>query len=264
MILAHLADVHFGREDRLATELAREVILAANVDAVVVAGDLTQRGKRSEFEAAREYLESFGRPVLSVPGNHDTPLLDMSARARDPFGRYDRFLGEFSAPIESERLMVRGLNTARGWQARSNWAEGSVNLADLEAAIGNDAQAGGAVRMLACHHPFRAPSRTPLRVDTRRGSRASQRLGASGVSVLLTGHIHSPYAERIEEPGGAYVAISAGTLSSRLRSSPASFNLIKVVQDRVSLEVLQLSGGVFTPAGSQSWELPGLAPVQAS
>lgn len=261
MILAHLADLHFGREHTTAIDRARETILDAKADAVIIAGDLTQRGKRSEFEAARAYLRSFGLPILSVPGNHDTPLLDIHARAVDAFGRYDAYLGEFSAPLDLERAAVQGLNTARGWQARSNWAEGSVNLDHLEALISSVPARIGTVRMLACHHPFRVPSITPLRVATRRGSRASSRLAASGISVLLTGHIHAPHAERIEEVEGAYLAISAGTLSSRLRASPPSFNLISIGQDRLSLRVLELEDGKMSEASRQSWMLPDLRPV---
>lgn len=117
-------------------------------------------------------------------------------------------------------VSIDGLNTARGWQARSNWAEGSVRLDHLAEIVSRDAPADS-LRMLACHHPFRSPTDAPLRTRTRRGALASEMLAGSDISVLLTGHVHAPHAELIGEATGNYIAISAGTLSTRFRPSTA-------------------------------------------
>ncbi|MFN3314530.1 MAG: metallophosphoesterase family protein [Hyphomonas sp.] len=262
MILAHLADIHFGRENQSALDAAREVILASGAEAVVVAGDLTQRGKRSEFIASREYLRSFDLPVLCVPGNHDTPLLHVGARATNAFGRYNSFMSEFPDEMEAERILIRGLNTSRGWQARSNWAEGSVSLRRLDHIIGVGAtEDSPLIRAVVCHHPFRQPSKARLRTATRRGAEASRRLAASGVSLLLTGHVHTPHAEVIEEEEGRYLAITAGTLSTRLRAEQPSFNLITLGTDQLALSVLSFSDGSFTQSAEGKWSLKDLEPV---
>lgn len=73
--LAHLSDLHLGRDSR-AAEAARALcaaLLLAEVDAVLVTGDLTHRGRASElhaFEDAFAPLLERGRVVI-VPGNHD-------------------------------------------------------------------------------------------------------------------------------------------------------------------------------------------------
>ena len=54
--LIQIADIHFGREDPAAINAAGDLISSLDPDGLLVCGDLTQRGKRSEFEAAAEWL----------------------------------------------------------------------------------------------------------------------------------------------------------------------------------------------------------------
>jgi len=258
--IAHLADIHFGREDWPALEAARDVVKSTGVEAIIVAGDLTQRGKRSEFTAAREYLDSFDLPVMCVPGNHDTPLLNVHARATAPFDRYGAYMEGMTEPLEIKGISVRGLNTARGWQARRNWAEGSVNLAALRSVL-DDWEGEHAARMLVCHHPFVPPARAPLQTTTRRGAVASRQLMRSSVNLLLTGHVHTPHAEVISGEEGGYIVITAGTLSTRLRQEPPAFNLIDVVGDEVTLSVQAFEGGAFSEKAHGVWHADTLEPV---
>lgn len=258
MTIAHLADLHFGREDRAALEAATNLIREAGAEAVVVSGDLTQRGKREEFETARAWLDSLKLPALCVPGNHDTPLLNLPARASDAFGRFNRYFGDRAGPVSLPGVSIRGLNTARGWQARMNWAEGSVSLSELSSVI--DEQDEG-VRLIACHHPFESPAKARLTTATRRGEQASRRLASSPVSVLLTGHVHTPHAEIIRNGDGAYLAITAGTLSTRLRMKPPAFNLITIRDGLLSLSVQVFADGSFSEAAHGAWNVRSLEPV---
>ncbi|MBY9068003.1 metallophosphoesterase [Hyphomonas sp. WL0036] len=262
MKLAHLADLHFGRENRDALSAAAGIIRELDVDAIVVSGDLTQRGKREEFQAAQEWLSKFSAPVLSIPGNHDTPLLNLPARAADAFGRYERYFGGLTRPLQLDGVSIRGLNTSRGWQARMNWAEGSVNLDDLDAAIGPPDACEGEVRIVACHHPFQSPEKASLQTATRRGAEASARLAASPVQILLTGHVHTPHAELIREPQGRYIAITAGTLSTRLRAQPPAFNIISIQDGIAVLNVQSFEGGRFHEATHGSWDIERVEPIR--
>ncbi len=261
MKIAHFADLHFGREDKPALKAAADLVLELDVSALVVSGDLTQRGKREEFEAAREWLSQFNTPILCVPGNHDTPLLNIAARATDAFGRYERYFGEHSQPLKMDGLSIRGLNTARGWQTRMNWAEGRVNLDDLEASIGTDE--GEAVRIIACHHPFKSPAKARLQTETKRGEEASRRRAASPVQILMTGHGHTPHAELIRDPsGGAYIAITAGTLSTRLRAQPPAFNILSIRDGIATLNVQTFEDGHFHEGTHGSWDMGTLEPIR--
>src|SRR5690606_13371248 len=70
--LAHVSDIHFGRiaHPGIVDALVEEVN-ACGVDLVVVSGDLTQRARTMQFQAAAAMLEAFNPPTLVVPGNHD-------------------------------------------------------------------------------------------------------------------------------------------------------------------------------------------------
>lgn len=260
MKIAHFADLHFGREDKDALNAASDLIQELDVAAIVVSGDLTQRGKREEFEAAQEWLSGFHAPILCVPGNHDTPLLNLPARASDAFGRYERYFSGRAGPIELDGVSIRGLNTSRGWQTRMNWAEGRVNLDDLDKVISHPSQAD--LEIVACHHPFLSPAKAGLQTATKRGEEASRRLAASRVQVLLTGHVHTPHAELIREGQGGYIAITSGTLSTRLRAQPPAFNILSVRDGIVALNVQTFKDGRFHEGTHGSWDIQTLEPIR--
>ena len=253
MKLAHLADLHFGAADPKVLDAAARSIQRAGPDAVIVSGDLTQSGRRREFAAARDWLRALGRPCACTPGNHDTPMFQLHHRVMWPFARYEDALSEFSFPLTVGPVRLDGLNTARGWQVRRNWAEGSVDLDDLGDILTETTSAQ--LRFLACHHPFVSPTDAPLRTATRRGNRASARLAAGPVQVLLTGHVHAPQAEIIGGPEGAYVSVTSGTLSMRLRQVPPSFNMLEIDGDVMRVTALLYDGNNFTRNISSVWNI---------
>src|SRR6185295_14921823 len=73
--LAHVSDLHLGRSaetERRAVAI-RDALVAANIDHVVVTGDVTHKGRIRElalFWKIFEPLVSAGKVTL-VPGNHD-------------------------------------------------------------------------------------------------------------------------------------------------------------------------------------------------
>ncbi|MCA9159427.1 MAG: metallophosphoesterase, partial [Planctomycetales bacterium] len=75
LCIMQISDLHFGPPlvpDVAEAALASCVRLAP--DLLVVSGDLTQRARREQFEAARDYLQRFPTiPRLVIPGNHDVP-----------------------------------------------------------------------------------------------------------------------------------------------------------------------------------------------
>ncbi|MFN3608394.1 MAG: metallophosphoesterase family protein [Hyphomonas sp.] len=259
MKIAHFADLHFGREDQDALNAARDLVEALDVNAIVVSGDLTQRGKREEFQAAQAWLMQFTAPILCVPGNHDTPLLNVAARASDAFGRYDNYFAEHAGPLDIEGASIRGLNTARGWQTRMNWAEGRVNLSELDKAIDHSDKHG--LHIIACHHPFVSPTLAGLQTETKRGQEASRRLAESPVQILMTGHVHTPHAEVIRDCGGGYIAITAGTLSTRLRAKPPAFNILTLQDGIAALNVQSFRDGRFHEATHGAWHIDSLEPI---
>lgn len=237
-----LSDIHFGSEDRQALDNAERLIHEVRPEALIVSGDLTQRGKRSEFAQAAEWLESLEIPQIVVAGNHDTPLLNLYSRARRPFERFEDRFAEKSVALETEKFSFAGLNTSRGWQFRKNWAEGSVNLNRLSAVLGDLARTNRPLRAIVCHHPFLAHTDAPLQTRTRRGVRAAAIMSRSHAQLLFTGHVHKPSVElRQSEDGRGYLSVCAGTLSRRLRDAPPSLNDIQISDGMLTIEALDMS-----------------------
>ena len=86
--IAHISDVHFGREDPASVLGLLESVTAARPDVVVVSGDLTQRAKKRQFRAARAFLRELPLvPQIVVPGNHDVSATNLFERAVRPLAR---------------------------------------------------------------------------------------------------------------------------------------------------------------------------------
>ncbi|MFY9874471.1 MAG: metallophosphoesterase, partial [Rhodomicrobium sp.] len=118
MKIALAADLHFGSVPEGLAEELRALIDGQKPDVVVIAGDLTLRARRREFEQAKVWLSAFEAPTLVLPGNHDLPYFNLVQRFRNPFHRYRHAAnGTGLMPvIEREDGMVLGLNTTRPWQ----------------------------------------------------------------------------------------------------------------------------------------------------
>jgi len=152
---AHVSDLHLGR-DRRTDAAARGLcasLVAARVDAVLVTGDVTHRGRCSElraFEEAFEPLLSRGRVVV-VPGNHD--------RAGDDAGAalmVGARVGVTSLPalhvvrVDSTAPHNRSLLSAHGRLRRSD-------LEDVDAAL-REAPAGALTAIMLHHHVLPLPA----------------------------------------------------------------------------------------------------------
>lgn len=254
MKLIHLADIHVGATSEALLEAARLAIMEEEGAALVVSGDLTQRGTRDEFQRARDWIDSLELPAIVVPGNHDTPLFHAGHRIFKPFARYGSYFEDLTRPLAAGPARLFPLNTSRGWQTRANWAEGSVDLANLDSMI-CEAEQNDLIPVMVCHHPFTPLTGAGLRTRTRRGEDASARLEQSSFRLLMTGHVHTPHAEWISGPRGAYLAVSAGTLSLRLRNAPPGFNLVDINETGVSVTPFSFGDERFSrlPRKSFSW-----------
>lgn len=248
--LLHVSDIHFGTVDHRALARMADFVRDTKPDAIVVAGDITQNGRRHEFVTAREWFDSLDAPWIAAPGNHDTPALhlplQLPARAFTPFRRYRRYIGERSAvgklvELRGGLVRISALNTARGVQGRINWADGVISLSDLKDTL--DLLAGGptdAWRILVCHHPLREPSHSLISVDTRRGGEALRLCAAAKVDVIMTGHIHDPFAHPIRTRGRLLLQMGSGTLSTRTRGTPPGFCVVTLGPDYVQQEIVHL------------------------
>jgi 3',5'-cyclic AMP phosphodiesterase CpdA len=252
--IAHLSDIHFGGELTEAVEAAIHDVAAFAPTLTVVTGDITLNGQPSEFRAAARWLARLPAPRIVTPGNHDTPYWNLILRALVPFDRYRRYIGGAeTAGFDAADLAARSLNSARGAQPRLNWSRGAISMRHLRD-IDWRAESPAPLRLFACHHPLLFLPGAPVEGGVRCGLEAVSQLVGAGVDLILSGHVHNPFVIALPEAGPGRWAIGAGTLSQRLRGTPASYTTIVAGDDAYEVTAHGWTGAVFECF--QTWRLP--------
>ncbi len=260
--IAHISDIHFGRiaypgiVDALVAD-----INAADVDLVVVSGDLTQRAFGHQFRAARRMLEAFDAPTLVVPGNHDVyPWWRPFSRLLDPLRRYRRIIEPDLAPSwQNGDVAVRGINSAFGWTVQG----GRITEQELERIrTGYDGAAGEALRVLVVHHHLAELAALAGHDRARGAERAFQAAQQAGVGLILCGHLHKSLSLLIRKGGTSVVIASCGTTtSSRSREQGDLKNaFFEIIVGRGTLEIVSRTydpaRSAFLRSAVSSYELP--------
>jgi 3',5'-cyclic AMP phosphodiesterase CpdA len=247
-IVAHISDLHFGRENPRVVEGLAADLSAQRPSLVAVSGDLTQRARPGQFAAARSFLDRLPFPFLAVPGNHDIPLLNPMARFLWPLDRYRRFLGRDPNPgFGDEEILVLGVNTARSntrKEGRISWGQ----IAFLKAAFATPGDRR--FKMLVVHHPFVAPEDWHALRVIGRNAFGLAALEEGEADMILSGHHHRRYAGEapsvhLARRGTILVSYAGSAVSDRLRGEPNSFNLISIDGRRVRVQTRSWNGERF-------------------
>jgi len=239
--LLHVADLHFGGlADIRQIEALERMIPDLRPDAVVVAGDLSQRARHGEFQRARAFVNAAATtaPTLVIPGNHDVqwwwrPLVPF---AKEPmYRKYRGYFGDDLAPT----LTIPGGAVIASALTSHGVAWGSVTTSVRDLAVKGHlpkremlrvqrlfAETEPALaRVLVVHHNV-LRGEISQRMGLAHWRRAQQRLVEAGADVVLCGHDHQEGADVL---GGKVVVSTAGTLSTRSRGGrPSCFNFVTI------------------------------------
>lgn len=248
--IIQFADIHFGVEDKDAIAALAATVKTLKPDVTVLCGDITQNGKKDEFHAARDWIKTLPGPKIITPGNHDTPMFGLFQRFFDPFGRYNRIIAPLSEPhYTDQHVSIVPFNTSRGWQAKTDWSLGVVDMTALDSAI--DVLKGTlpfTVKMIAVHHPLIYPPISPLQKETEQGVEALVRLSEMNIDAVLSGHVHAPFTLERQPDETEIMSIGSGTLSVRRRNKPASFNHIEIDAETVQVTEIFWKDGTYLTA----------------
>lgn len=227
----HLSDPHFGCEQPNVVDDLLRLAPSLRAEVLVLTGDITQRARRRQFDAARRFVDALEiDTALVLPGNHDVPLFALWTRVRHPHAGFVRVFGDNLEPRHADAdLLLLGLNTTRWWRHK----HGEVSPSQMERVRAElRAATASQLRVVLTHHPAQVP-RDDARKDLLRGHEAALRAWTdAGADLVLGGHIHLPGVVRTptSRDGGprAWVVLAGTAVSRRVRREAGpSFNLVR-------------------------------------
>lgn len=244
-VIAHLSDLHLLAEDvrlhgrvdtvaQLRQSLERVVALGERVDALVLSGDLTDRGESAAYEMLRSMVEpvadQLGAALVMTGGNHDE-------RRPLALGLYD-----VDTDDPQDRVtMVNGLRVIDMDSAIPGRHDGGFSDAQfdwLTRVLETTAPHGS---ILVMHHPpiaYHSPLMQLL--DFEDVDRLRATLAGTDVRAVLSGHLHvTSFGTLGSIPvyvaGGVSYVDDAGAPRELLLAvdGPQSWNLIEVHEDQI-------------------------------
>jgi 3',5'-cyclic AMP phosphodiesterase CpdA len=276
--IIHLSDLHFGAFADLKQIEALDAFLPTlSPTAVAVSGDLSQRARHGEFQAAHLFLQRVRAvaPTIVVPGNHDiqwwrSPLSVLGEKRK--YSKYSRYFGHDLRPVlEVPGAVIAGALSSYGI------AFGSLTLRIRDLAVKGhlprsetnrvkkifDAAPAGVARVMVFHHNVLAGG-ISRRMGVARWRSAHKRLLATGADVILSGHDHQESAGQIQ---GSLAVSTSGTHSSRVRGGrPSVFNFVKIDASAVHIQHFRWvpADRLFIPSDTFSFARRGPPQVTVS
>ena len=245
--LAHLSDLHFGRDADLDQIDALEALIPElRPGAVVISGDLTQRARHGELQCALRFTKTMRRaaPTLVIPGNHDVEWW------KSPFGvlgrgpryrKYRHYFGELTPTLEIPGAVFASVLTSHGvsfgsmtWNLNDLAVKGHLPRAEITRAARYFASApDDAVRIVVMHHNLLRGAISG-RMGLARWRAAQDALKATRAELVLCGHDHQEGCGELES---AFVVGTAGTHTDRCRGGRASaFNWVSIDASSINIQ----------------------------
>lgn len=277
-LLLQISDPHFGTERPEVVEALLQLAAREQPDLAVLSGDITQRARRSQFAAARAFVDRLGAtPALVIPGNHDIPLFNLFARVLHPYANHQRVFGTDLEPVfVSRELLVIGVNTTRA----ARHTNGEVSAEQIERVAQQLTHATPLqLRVIVTHQPVASVTVEDTHNLLHGHEQAIRRWAQAGADLIVGGHIHLPYvlplAGRMDIVRPMW-AVQAGTaVSTRIRGQiPNSVNLVRYEANEASTRKAIVArydyaedGNAFVPVLEHVLDLAGTAspsPASAS
>jgi 3',5'-cyclic AMP phosphodiesterase CpdA len=253
MRIAHISDLHFG--GIVSTELLsalQEDLQDAHPQLLAITGDITDRGRNSQFKWARNFLASLDIPYLTVPGNREIGILAFwewifpslaMRRYESYFGQSDRIIYHYTA----ENIVFIGLNSVHqlpAWPGRIKrdtryWLK---NLAS---------EFPDARKVLLLHHPVMPVIRSSS-YWAHILSDAGEILNIcseTGISLILQGHKHRSAVMEVSLPSrNARIVVSCGGAPLSVRWD-AAYHIIDISETSIEVGTREYRNQRFDETG---------------
>lgn len=200
--LALISDLHWGHITNKNQPIYRQnldkviaEINTLNVPLVLVAGDLTEKGSKTELTELKQKLSGIKAEVWCVPGNHDVGAKAMATKkstvTKGSIARFETLIGLANFDRQLANLRVVGINSpALGSGLQSEKAVWAL----LEKAFTTKADKP---TLLLTHYPVFTkkpdePGGVYWNIEPEPRQRLLTLLQRGGVKAVLSGHTHSP------------------------------------------------------------------------
>lgn len=237
--ILHISDTHFGTEVPAVVEAIVKQAVALKPDIVILSGDVTQRARRAEFAAAKEFFTRIGAPVhLAVPGNHDLPLYDVFTRSLNPYRFYRKFFGPRQQVWHDGRMAIACLDAThplRHTRGKTKLKSARDLLESARRAIGPNGLLG-----VAEHQPLDVKIPNDMPEILMNAAQTAQLFAEYRVDIVFSGHVHFPLIRDTRElfrlPRHFIISGAGTAVSRRTRSNaPNSFNVVDIRDGGVAI-----------------------------
>ena len=254
--ILHGSDLQMGRPFRpRAAKALRQLAFELDPNLIVISGDLTQRAKVHEFQAAWKLLEELPQvPIVVTPGNHDVPLYRFWERLLVPYRSWNRTIPhELDSVTVVPGAPVVALTSASPWRAIVGGRLTQAQLRFARQSFDNESTDG--IRVLVTHHHFVCKSAGGGGRPIPDAQLILKQIEEMEVDVVLSGHLHRTQVAMSRDvvPGesSGIPLITAGTATSRRgRGEERGINTVNVLdvmehQIRVTPHLLENNEQAF-------------------
>ncbi|RJS80416.1 metallophosphoesterase [Candidatus Bathyarchaeota archaeon] len=236
MIIVQMSDLHCSDtphflKDKLTTAINE--VNDLNPDLVVVAGDLTDHGFKTEFEEAKRFVDQIecSKKIITM-GNHDSLYTG--------YLLFSDFFGSPSGVLETDECKVIYVNTAR--PDRNEGRVGRDQIKFIRENVSKDK-----INILVMHHHLIPVPDTGLEVAiVEDAGDVLKMMSRVNIDFVLSGHRHRPWMWRLNN---IRFLFSGAVSTIRLRGFfENSYNVIEIKEKQVTMK-LKIVGGPFIDFG---------------
>ncbi|MDA3861446.1 MAG: PQQ-binding-like beta-propeller repeat protein [Melioribacteraceae bacterium] len=215
---AWITDMHIGYDsaDVELEKIVTQINSFDNISFILASGDITEKSRNNEFDRAREILDELEKPLLIIPGNHDTKWSNSGGSKFIEIWDDDKFI------YKKDSTVYIGMNSAiplRGGGGHFrpediSWLSDELSRIDSSKEI-----------VFVSHHP--------LNEDIDNWFKVSNLLRNHRIKVVMNGHNH-------KTEKNIYNGIPAIMARSTLSQNKESFGFVIVENQKDSLKFYEV------------------------
>jgi 3',5'-cyclic AMP phosphodiesterase CpdA len=249
MRFVHISDLHFRKKTPQSMQQALiGDILSQCAELIAVTGDITDRGRTSQFKLARRFLDSLNIPIVSVPGNREVAATSFWEWLIPPLSmdRYSRFFGPSDKVIyvwPNEPIVFLGLNsvhTLPSWPGRitrdsRHWLKRKAQ------------EFSGYKKILLLHHPV-VPVIRSSSFWAHQLTHAGEILNICSefsVNMILQGHKHRSITMEISIPQRMSKIVISAAGAPLMPFWDQSYHVIDISESITSVKSREFTDGGF-------------------